>query len=223
MRRSIVSISSSWVGKRKRCTDFAMINIILQNSGAINVRGCIYDRDLTEYQVSSMLSKLPVIKEKEDFTTVQTCFRILRDCTKSADEVICGFYRRDISMLNQVYRTFKGTSINLDGGVFPIKHEIREMFYGVPCNEMGRASYKDLINFYDISIDDARDIACAIFGELYWEDLPASAIKAAIHVCARLNELGFDSAAVADAVITHMDNYYESGLAIPVVLERSVS
>lgn len=224
MRKSVCVISSSWEGRKsKKCTDFTMLNIVLHNRGTILVRGCIYDTRLMSYQISTALSKLPIIRDKEDFTWVQNIFGVMKSCIPHADEIICGFYRRDIGMLNQVYRSFKGTSINPDSLIYPLKQNVREMFYGIPSIGNGKVSHRELADFYDVNIEDAQDIACEVFGEAYWEDLPASAVKAALYLCARLSELGYASSTVADAIIEHMERYYENGdIFVPVVMERSV-
>lgn len=223
MRKSICVISSSWEGrKHRKCKDFTMLNVVLQDSGTIMVRACIYDTTITSYQISIALSKLPIIKDKEDATWVQGIFGVMHDCIPTADEVVCGFYRRDIGMLNHVYRSFRGTSINSNDFIYPIKQNVREMFYGIPSTRGGKVNHRELADYYDVDIEDAQDIACAVFGEAYWEDLPASAVKAALYLCARLSELGYSSATVADAIIEHMDNYNESGVFVPVLMERSV-
>lgn len=220
MRKVITAVSSSSYGKNKKCQDYTLIQMTVANSGAISIRASIYDSQLLEYQTSALLSKLPFVKQADDLTGIQRRFTITKECLKNADEIVCGIYKRDIGLLNKLYRDFRGTSINPDQVVIPMAQDVRELFYDVPHNGSNRVTYRELVNYYDVDIDDARDIACAIFDEPYWEDLPESAIKAAIYLLARLSELGYASATVADAVITHMENYRMYDVAIPVFLVR---
>lgn len=213
MRRKITVISATSDTSKRGCRDFTVMSMIIENSGSIIMQGCVYDSYLMFTEISSLLSKLPYLRNKSGFTFVQQNFEVLKDCIFDADEVICGVYKRDVGLVNKVYRSFRGTSINQDDCVLPIKQTVRELFYDVPNND-NKVTHRQLLDNFDVSIDDARDVACSVFAEEYWVDLPTSAIKAAVYLLSRLSELGYESGEVADTIFEHMYHHYNSEYAV---------
>lgn len=68
MRRKITVISATSDTSKRGCRDFTVMSMIIENSGSIIMQGCVYDSYLMFTEISSLLSKLPYLRNKSGFT-----------------------------------------------------------------------------------------------------------------------------------------------------------
>lgn len=173
----------------RRIEGFATINIEVNDFGAMKMQVSCYDS--YESQFSKMISKLPIIRNYKSVTDFQHRLMLAIENIKHTEEIIVGFYRRDITMLNQLLREVRKSKFNDGKLIIDINRPIRELVAEVSNNKKVTTSY-DIADFYSIDMTLVKELACIIFGVDYYAELPICATRAALYCCVKMQEEGYD-------------------------------
>lgn len=209
----IVSVATNGI---KRCEDFTVMSLTITNSVISSVECCTFDTSLAGCWLSMWASKLPAIKGKQDRTLLQVEFKAITRYIAEADEIVCGLYKRDVTLLEDMYKKY----IRQDGvNIFPERSAVKELLYDIP-RQSNIVNLNMLLEYFSVSIDDARSVACSILEEDYYQDLSNSAVKASIYLMSKLSDMGYASYTVADAICNYNDAYLGGDREIAVAVER---
>lgn len=213
--KKIVAVATDGI---KKCEDFTVISLMLDNNDIKSIECCTFDSALIGCRLSMLASKLPMIKGKTDRTLLQVEFKEITRYIAEADEVVCGHYKRDIALLNDMYREY----ITTDGAdILPKREDVRELLYAFP-RKTNVVNLNMLLEYFSVSIEDVRNVACSIIDEEYYQDVPTSAIKASMYLMSRLSDMGYQSYTIADAICSYNEAYFEGNRNVAVAVERVI-
>lgn len=185
----------------KKIEGFATINMEINDFGAMRMRVSCYDS--YENSFSKMISKLPVIRNRKSATDYQLRLQLALENIKYTGELIVGFYRRDITMLNQLLREVRKSKFNDGKLIIDINKPITELVEEVSRNKKVNSSY-DIADFYNIDMTLVKELACIIFGVDYYAELPICATRAALYCCVKMQEEGYDLEDLLDCCTEYM-------------------
>lgn len=173
----------------KRIDGFASINVEINDFGAMRMQVSCYDS--YESSFSKMVSKLPIIRNYQDLTDFQLRMKIAIDNIKNSEELVVGFYRRDITMLNQLLREVRKSKFNGGKLMIDINRPIRELVGEVSKSHKVTSSY-DIADYFNIDMSLVKELACIVFDVDYYAELPKCATRAALYCCVKMQEEGYD-------------------------------
>lgn len=173
----------------KGISGFASVNVEINDFGAMKMQVSCFDA--YESSFSRILSKLPILRNYAGLTDFRHRMDVALDNLINGGELIVGFYRRDVTVFNQLMRDMKKSNLNGGRVVLDINRTVREIIPELRKN-VDIANSFDVAEAFNIDMTLVKELACIMFYADEYSEIPECAVRASLYCCIRVQEEGYD-------------------------------